>query len=369
MCRFAACPGCGGRVSVPPPGARPWREVSLSTVLVTGGAGYIGSHTARALLAAGYDVVLYDDLSAGHPEVVGRLVSAANGRRVALVEGDVRDTRRVETAIRAHGAQAVLHFAALLNVADSVSHPLAYYSVNVTGALSVLEAMAHAGVSRLVFSSTCATFGIPARLPMAEDDPQHPINAYGEAKLAVERALPHVERAHGIRFVALRYFNAAGADPDGLLGEDHDPEIHLIPRAIAAAAGGEPLQVFGTDYPTPDGTCLRDYIHVADLADAHVRALAWLEQGGASAAFNLGNGTPHSVRQVIETVGKVAGRPVPHTTAPRRPGDPAALYASNARIRASLGWTPRFADLETIITTAWHWHRSHPHGYRQAVGR
>jgi UDP-glucose-4-epimerase GalE len=223
--------------------------------------------------------------------------------------------------------------------------------------------MAVRGVRYFVFSSTCATYGEPIETPIPETHPQRPINSYGETKLAVERALPHFEVAHGIRHVCLRYFNAAGADPDGELGEDHAPEIHLIPRAIEAASGGRPLLVFGDDYPTPDGTCLRDYIHVTDLADAHVRALEAAVETGRSAAYNLGTGRPHSVRDVIHAVERVTGRPVPWTLAPRRPGDPAVLYAAPAKAQTELRWSPRLADLESIVGTAWQWHRTHPHGY------
>jgi UDP-glucose-4-epimerase GalE len=269
----------------------------------------------------------------------------------------------VEEALAAHRIEAVMHFAAWLDVGASVADPLGYYHNNVTGTLSVLDAMRRAGVKQFIFSSTCATYGEPTRVPMDESLDTRPINAYGETKLAVERALPHLERAHGIRFVALRYFNAAGAHEDGSIGEDHAPEIHLIPRAIEAATGGAPLKVFGEDYPTPDGTCLRDYIHVSDLADAHVRALDALARGAASAVYNVGTGTPHSVRAIIDTVSRVVGQPVQWEPAARRPGDPAALYASSARIQQALGWRPRFADIHTIVEHAWRWHASHPGGY------
>jgi UDP-glucose-4-epimerase GalE len=244
-----------------------------------------------------------------------------------------------------------------------VRDPIKYYRNNVIGALGVLEAMATQKVRHLVFSSTCATYGEPTETPIAETHPQRPINSYGETKLAVERALPHFERAHGIHSVSLRYFNAAGADPDGEMGEDHSPEIHLIPRAIDAANGGSGLEIFGDDYPTPDGTCLRDYIHVADLADAHVRALEAIVETRRSTAYNLGTGRPHSVREVIDTVQRVAGRKVPWTLAPRRAGDPAVLYAAPQKARAELHWKPQFPDLESIVRTAWNWHRTHPHGY------
>ena len=224
--------------------------------------------------------------------------------------------------------------------------------------------MAAESVNYFVFSSTCATYGEPIETPITESHPQRPINSYGETKLAIERALPHFERAYGIHSVALRYFNAAGADPDGEIGEDHTPEIHIIPRAIDAATGGRGLQVFGDDYPTPDGTCLRDYVHVTDLADAHVRALEAVAESGRSAAYNLGTGVPHSVREVLDSVQRVSGRPVPWTLAPRRPGDPAVLYAKADKARAELGWAPRFPDLDSIVGDAWNWHRAHPNGYR-----
>lgn len=340
----------------------------MSTVVVTGGAGYVGSHAAKALLAAGYDVVLYDDLSAGHAEVADRLAGAYPARRVTLVRGDIVDGGLVLDTLRSSQAEAVMHFAARLLVGESVREPLAYYHTNVSGTLTVLTAMAAAGVRRFVFSSTAATFGEPVATPIDETHPQRPINPYGESKLAVERALPHVERATGIRSVTFRYFNAAGADPEGLLGEDHDPEEHLIPLAIRAVQGGSPLTVFGDDYDTPDGTCVRDYVHVSDLADAHVASLRLLEQGGPSGAYNLGNGDGMSVRQVIETVGRVAGTPVPHAIGARRPGDPARLVASNDRARRALGWAPRLARLDAIVETAWRWHSRNPQGYGRRGG-
>jgi UDP-glucose-4-epimerase GalE len=324
------------------------------SVLVTGGAGYIGSHAVKALSRAGYNVVVYDSLVAGHRRAV---------KYGELVVGDITDVDAVRVALQRHTVVAVMHFAAFLDVGESVREPIRYYRNNVGGALSVLEAMAAESVRHFVFSSTCATYGEPLETPIPETHPQRPINSYGETKLAVERALPHFERAYGIHSVALRYFNAAGADPDGEIGEDHSPEIHLIPRAIEAATGGPGLQVFGDDYPTPDGTCLRDYIHVTDLAEAHVRALERIVATGTSEAYNLGTGLPHSVRDVIQTVERVAGRPVPWTLAPRRPGDPAALYASADKAQANLRWTPRFSDLETIVRTAWTWHSTHPRGY------
>jgi UDP-glucose-4-epimerase GalE len=323
-------------------------------ILVTGGAGYIGSHTAKVLSRAGHHVVVFDNLTAGHRGAV---------RYGELVEGDITDVAAVRAAIRRRGCSAVMHFAAHLDVGESVRDPARYYRNNVVGALSVLEAMIAESVQYFVFSSTCATYGEPVETPITESHPQRPINAYGESKLAVERALPHFERAYGLKWVALRYFNAAGADPDAELGEDHSPEIHLIPRAIRAAVGAAQLQVFGDDYPTPDGTCLRDYIHVTDLAHAHVQALDALVATGKSSAYNLGTGRPHSVREVIDTVSRITGRSVPWTLAPRRDGDPAVLFAAPQKAEAELHWKPQFADLADIVRTAWEWHRNHPHGY------
>ena len=333
-------------------------------VLVTGGAGYIGSHAVRELASAGHEVVVYDNLSAGH------LQAAANalGGSGQLIEGDIRDTARLREALRSRGIDAVMHFAASLSVADSVRDPIGYYANNVTGALSVLEAMVAAGVLKFVFSSTAAVFGNPVQTPITEDHPTRPINTYGETKLAVERALAHFERAYGLRWVALRYFNAAGADPSGVLGEDHDPELHVIPRAIDAARGTGTFQVFGEDYETPDGTCLRDYVHVTDLASAHMLALGALSDGAASTVYNLGNGRPTSVRQVLDAVERVTGRSVPYTKGPRRSGDPAVLYASSDRIKRELGWQPRYEDIDTIVATAWRWREAHPSGYRQQAG-
>jgi UDP-glucose-4-epimerase GalE len=333
----------------------------MARVLVTGGAGYIGSHAVRALLDDGHHVVVLDDFSAGHRQAV-----PAGVPTVVLATHD-RD--RVAAVLREQRIDSVMHFAAWLVVPDSVRDPLGYYHNNVVGTLALLGAMVDAGVLRLVFSSTCAVYGEPSTVPIVESLDKRPINAYGETKLAIERALEHIERAHGLRWIALRYFNAAGAHPDGTIGEDHAPEIHVIPRAIQAATGGEPLQVFGQDYPTPDGTCLRDYIHVCDLADAHVLALRALLAGGTSGAYNAGTGQPHSVKQVIDAVSRVVGSPVKWMPAPRRPGDPAALYASSERLQRDVGWKPRYADLEVIVRHAWQWHRTHPNGYRSQTER
>jgi UDP-glucose 4-epimerase len=300
-------------------------------------------------------VAVLDDLSAGHPESLPA--------DVPLVRAAIHDRDAVRRLLVEHRADAVMHFAAWLKVGESVAKPVEYYDNNVVGTLGVLAAMRDAGVQRFIFSSTCAVYGEPPTVPIVESLPTQPINAYGESKLAIERALPHLERAHGIKWIALRYFNAAGAWPDGSIGEDHADEIHLIPLAIRAATGGPPLKIFGEDYPTPDGTCLRDYIHVCDLASAHIRALEALQRGLPSGAFNVGTGTPHSVKGVIDAVGRVVGRPVAFESAPRRPGDPAVLYAASDRAQRELGWQPQYTDLEVIVRHAWQWHSTHPRGY------
>ncbi len=326
----------------------------MGAVLVTGGAGYIGSHAAQALRAAGRDVVVLDSLQAGHREAV---------RGLPLVTADIADTAAVRETIRRYRVTAAMHFAALLSVGHSVAAPARYYENNVCGTLALLDALVRESVGLLVFSSTAAVYGEPLRTPIAEDHATRPINAYGETKLAVERALPHYERAYGLRAVRLRYFNAAGADPQGRIGEDHRPEEHLIPRALAAADDGPPLVVFGDDYATADGTCCRDYVHVSDLAAAHVLALAALEAGKPSGVYNLGNGRAFSVRDVLAAVERIAGRRVRHELGPRRPGDPAVLLAASERARSELGWEPIYEELDVIVETAWRWHRSHPRGY------
>ena len=325
-------------------------------VLVTGGAGYIGSHTCKALAVAGYVPVTLDNLVHGHRDAV---------RWGPLVRADLADRTGLEQVLREHRITAVVHFAAFAYVGESMADPGRYFHNNVTCSLNLLDAMHATGVRRLVFSSSCATYGIPDRVPINEDTPQRPVNPYGESKLMVERALHWHGVAHGLRSIALRYFNAAGADAAGELGERHDPETHLLPLAIDAALGhAGPLKVMGTDYDTPDGTAVRDYIHVTDLADAHVRALAHLERGGASAALNLGTGQGHSVREVMAAVERVTGLKVPHVDSPRRAGDPPALVAAPGQARALLGWQPGWSDLETIVRTATAWHRQ-VHAARQ----
>lgn len=319
-------------------------------VLVTGGAGYVGSHACKALAAAGYRPVVFDNLSRGFAELV---------KWGPLVVGDLGDRAAVDAALLVHRPVAVMHFAAFAFVPESVADPYLYYRNNVAGTLTLLEAMRAADVKRLVFSSTCAVYGSVTRTPISETTPTMPVNAYGESKLMVERILVDATRAYGLDWTALRYFNACGADPDVETGELHDPEPHLIPRALMAATGEiSHLDVFGEDWPTPDGTCVRDYIHVADLADAHVASLRRLENGGSSDAFNLGTGTGLSVRQIVDAVARVTGRAVPVRLGPRRPGDPAALVADPARARAELGFSPSRSDIDTIVATAWRWHRA-----------
>ena len=319
------------------------------SILVTGGAGYVGSHACKALAKAGHQPVVYDNLSRGHRQAV---------RWGPLVKGDLHDGATLVASLRDHKIDAVMHFAAFAYVGESVSEPELYYRNNVAGTLSLLRAMRETGVGRLVFSSTCAVYGIPDAVPIRETTPKAPLNPYGETKLAIERTLHWFGEGYGLRWAALRYFNAAGADPDGDIGEDHDPETHLIPLVLRAALGtGEPVGIFGTDYPTADGSAIRDYIHVADLADAHVRALDRLAAGGENGALNLGTGSGCSVREVIAAVERVVGHKVPSQEAPRRPGDPPELVADPSLARTRLDWRPVCSDLDTIISTALAWER------------
>lgn len=317
-------------------------------VLVTGGAGYVGSHAAKALWRAGFRPIVLDNLSAGHRDVV---------RWGPLVVGDIRDRECLKGIFGSYRIRAVMHFAASAYVGESMENPSKYYHNNVEGTLCLMDAVREAGVRHFVFSSSCATYGIPHALPIPEDHSQLPVNPYGETKLACERMLRWYGEAYGIRWVMLRYFNAAGADPDGEIGEDHDPETHLLPLALQATLGRRPfLEIYGTDYDTPDGTAVRDFVHVSDLAEAHVAALRYLLEGGVSVALNLGTGQGHSVRQVIAAVERAVGRAVPVREAPRRPGDPPVLVAAPELAHRVLGWTPRHS-LEDAVVTAWRWCR------------
>jgi UDP-arabinose 4-epimerase len=321
------------------------------SILVTGGAGYIGSHACKALAKAGYEPVAYDNLVYGHREAV---------RWGPFIEGDLADKLLLAETIRRHNIAAVMHFAAFAYVGESVEKPEKYFHNNVVNSLGLMEVMKETGVGSIVFSSTCATYGLPETMPIREDTPQRPVNPYGETKLMIERALHWFGIAHGLRHVALRYFNAAGADPEGEIGEVHQPETHLIPLILDAALGRRAqIDIFGTDYPTPDGSAIRDYIHVQDLADAHVRALRYLEDGGVSRALNLGTGEGHSVKDTIAAARRITGRPIPSRETSRRPGDPPALVADPSLARNILGWNPAFASLDDIIGTAWAWHRKH----------
>jgi UDP-glucose-4-epimerase GalE len=323
-------------------------------ILVTGGAGYIGSHAVKLFLARGHDVWVYDNLSLGHR-------AAVPAER--LVVADLSESQRLDHALVLHRIEAVVHFAAYALVGESVADPAKYYQNNLVNTLNLLEALRRHRVNRFVFSSTCATYGVPNNVPITEDEKQQPINPYGNTKMAVERALADYAAAYGWGYAALRYFNAAGAAPDGRIGEDHDPETHLIPIVLQSVLGQRPaVEVYGTDYPTPDGTCIRDYIHVDDLAEAHLLALEALAPG-KRLLCNLGTGRGHSVREVIRAAEEVTGKKVPVKEGPRRPGDPPALVAAAEKARRDLGWQARYADIRAIIETAWNWHRKHPKGY------
>ncbi len=330
-------------------------------VLVTGGAGYVGSHAAKRLVESGHHVVIVDNLAEGHRPSVGKL---------QFEEADLLDRQRVAGLLKEHGIEAVMHFAAFAYVGVSVREPATYYQNNIVGSLSLLDAMRDAGVGRIVFSSSCATYGIPQRVPITEDHPQNPISPYGFTKFVIERALADYSHAYGIGYAALRYFNAAGAAADGTLGEDHDPETHLIPLILQVALGQrEHVEIFGTDYPTPDGTCIRDSIHVYDLADAHVAALEKLNASGGvhprrapALKLNLGTGRGASVQQVVDLCREVTGHPIPVRAAPRREGDPPELVADPTAANRELGWQPRYT-IRQIIESAWAWHQKHPRGY------
>lgn len=322
-----------------------------TTILVTGGAGYIGSHTVLALKQAGYKVLVLDNLVYGHRDV-------AESLQVELIQGDISDRPLLDQIFTQHSIQAVIHFAAYAYVGESVSDPAKYYRNNVVGTLTLLEAMVTAGVNSMVFSSTCATYGHPQQIPIPEEHPQNPINPYGATKLMVERILSDFDHAYGLRSVRFRYFNAAGADSQGQLGEDHNPETHLIPLVLLTALGQrDQISIFGTDYDTPDGTCIRDYIHVTDLAQAHVQGLEYLLNGGETAVFNLGNGSGFSVREVIQAARNITGHSIPVIESDRRPGDPAVLVGSAKKAREILGWQPEYFQLATILEHAWQWHQ------------
>lgn len=324
-------------------------------ILVTGGAGYIGSHTAAAIEKSGHIPIILDNLSAGHKWAVGSKT---------FVEADLSDRLSIQRAIKQHNIEAVIHFAAHAYVGESVKDPRKYFQNNAVNSLNLLDVMLDCGVKYIVYSSTCATYGIPETFPISEEHPQHPVNPYGESKLFIERVLLWYEKAYGLRYIALRYFNAAGAS--GQLGECHDPETHLIPLAIDAALTGVPMSVFGTDYPTEDGTAVRDYIHVDDLADAHLSALKYLLKEGTSRAFNLGTGQGHSVREVLQTVERVSKMAVPYRATDRRPGDPAILVADNQAAIELLGWTPTRSSLREIVESAWLWHSRSVKGKSEA---
>ncbi len=323
-----------------------------AAILVTGGAGYIGSHTCKVLAEAGFLPVTLDNLVYGHRSAV---------RWGPLIEGDLQDRTLIDQVLDQYRPVGVVHFAAYAYVGESMTDPGKYFRNNVSATLNLLDALTGHGVNAIVFSSTCATYGLPEQVPITEQLPQQPVNPYGESKLFVERALYWYQRAHGLGYTALRYFNAAGADPDGSLGEHHDPETHLIPLVIEAALGQrDTVEIYGTDYDTADGTAIRDYIHVLDLADAHLRALRYLMDGGNSIAMNLGTGQGHSVREVISAVERASGRPVPVKIGPRRAGDPPQLVADSSLARQTLGWVPGYSSLDTIVETAWRWHSNGP---------
>ena len=326
--------------------------MSQPTILVTGGAGYIGSHAVLALQQAGYGVVVLDNLAYGHQDIANDVL------KVELVVGDTCDRPLLDNLFATRDIAAVIHFAAYTYVGESVTDPAKYYRNNFVGTLTLLEAMMAASVNKFVFSSTCATYGVPKTVPIPEDHPQDPISPYGVSKLMVEQVLKDFDRAYQFKSVRFRYFNAAGADPSGRLGEDHVPETHLIPLVLLTALGKrDSISIFGTDYPTPDGTCVRDYIHVTDLAEAHVLGLNYLLKGGDTTVFNLGNGNGFSVKEVIETARQITDREIKAVECPRRPGDPPALVGSSDRARSILGWNPQYADLNQIISHAWNWHQ------------
>ncbi|MDR2650449.1 MAG: UDP-glucose 4-epimerase GalE [Clostridiales bacterium] len=329
----------------------------MSAVLVCGGAGYVGSHTVAELVERGYETIVADNLEKGHRDAVWP------GAR--FYQGDLRDEEFLRRLFEKHKIGSVVHFAAYSLVSESVENPMKYYENNVCGGLTLLKAMIKANVYHIVFSSTAAVYGKPQNIPILESAPTLPINPYGETKLAVEKILKWFDNAYGLKYAVLRYFNVAGAHPSGRIGEDHRPESHLIPAVLLTALGKIPkLKLFGDDYPTPDGTCVRDYIHAADLADAHILTLEKLLEHNVSMIYNLGNGKGFSNKEIVETAGIITGKPIPVEIAPRRPGDPPELIASSEKIVKELGWRPRYNTLESIIGTAWEWHSKHPEGYK-----
>lgn len=328
------------------------------TILVLGGAGYIGSHTVYELVDRGEDVVIADNLQSGHIDAVHK--------KARFYKGDIRDKKFLDDLFKKENINAVIHFAADSLVGESMEDPLKYYDNNLYGTMVLLKSMVENNVKKIVFSSTAATYGEPQNIPMMENDPKNPTNPYGETKLAMEKMMKWVSEIHGLRFVSLRYFNACGAHVSGEIGEDHSPESHLIPLILQVPNGKrKEIGIYGDDYATPDGTCVRDYIHVTDLAQAHILAVKYLDEGNESNIFNLGNGVGFSVKEVIETARKVTGHPIPAAVTPRRVGDPARLIASSDKARSVLGWKPEHENLEKIIETAWRWHKNHPQGYKK----
>ena len=326
----------------------------MTTILVTGGAGYIGSHVVKELLRQGHKPIIFDNLQTGHRKTT---------KDALFIEGDLSDQKKLKETFQAYQIDTVIHFAADSLVGESVQNPLKYFNNNVKNSLNLIEIMEEFKVKKIVFSSSAAVYGEPKEIPITEEHPCAPTNPYGETKWIFEKVLQAYHDSKKLNFISLRYFNAAGADPEGGLGEDHSQETHLIPLVIRTALDGTSVPVYGTDYNTPDGTCIRDYIHVTDLANAHILALRKLEKEKMSGIYNLGNGNGYSVREVIETVKKVTGRKVAAVNSPRRPGDPARLVASSDKIKKELGWIPKYPDLETIVETAWEWHKNHPKGY------
>ena len=325
-------------------------------ILVAGGAGYIGSHMVKDLIEHGEDVVVADNLSTGHRDAINP--------KAKFYEGDIRDRKFLDKVFDNEDITAVVHFAAFSIVPESMSKPLKYFDNNTGGMITLLEAMRDHNIKYIVFSSTAATYGVPEHMPIKETDPQNPINPYGLSKLMMEKMMAWADKAYGIKFVALRYFNVAGAAPDGTIGEDHGPETHLVPIILQVAQGKrKELSIFGDDYSTPDGTNVRDYVHVMDLADAHILAIKYLEAGNKSNAFNLGSSTGFSNKQMLEAAREVTGKPIPAKMAPRRPGDPDSLVAASDKARTILGWKPKYDDVHDIIATAWKWHSTHPKGY------